>query len=152
MSLDSKKYRGLQLIKISSEADRPMISTGLLFLIRVSGLKMNLGSERSFIVASWQCQNFSVKKSKNEKNKALEMVPDQTQLSSRTFLIRTKYARRGYHQTQLRSKSPLIRLFRPKIPLIRPSPDHRPDCSVPELPFRPCNFGLGTRGCALDWV
>ena len=101
------------------------------------------------------------------------MVPDQTQLRSKTFLIRPKcaqkgydqtqlrsksppirqkWAPRGYDQTQLRSKSPMIRLFRPNRPLIRPSPDHRPDCSALELPSRPCNFGLGTHGCALDWV
>ena len=37
------------------------------------------------------------------------MIPDQTQLRSKTFLIRSKCARRGYDQTHLRSKSPLIR-------------------------------------------
>ena len=46
----------------------------------------------------------------------------------------------------------MIRLFRPNRPLIRPSLDHRPDCSALELPSRPCNFGLGTHGRALDWV
>ena len=46
---------------------------------------------------------------KKSKNKALEIVPDQTQLCSKNFLIRPKCARRGYDQTQLRSKSPLIR-------------------------------------------
>ena len=37
------------------------------------------------------------------------MVPDQTQLRLKAFLIRLKCARRVYDQTQLRSKSPLIR-------------------------------------------
>ena len=80
------------------------------------------------------------------------MVPDQTQLRSKTFLIRPRCARRGYDQTQVRSNPPMIRLFRPNRPLIRLSPDHRPDCSALEFPSRPCNFGLGTHGCALDWV
>ena len=59
------------------------------------------------------------------------MVPDQTQLRSKTFLIRPKRARRGYDQTKLRSKLPLIRpkcarrgydqtQFRSKLPRIRP--------------------------------
>ena len=74
---------------------------------------------------------------------------DQTQLRSELPLIRPKCARRGYDQTQVRSNPPMIRLFRP---LIRPSPDNRPDCSVLEISSRPCNFGLGTHGCALDWV
>ena len=58
------------------------------------------------------------------------MVPDQTQLRSKAFLIRPKCARWGYDQTQLRSKSPLIRQkcarrgydqtqLRSKSPLIR---------------------------------
>ena len=85
-----------------------------------------------------------------KRNKALEMAPDQTQLRPKTFLIRPKWARRGYDQTQLRSKSPLIRpkcarrgydqtqlrsnppmirLFRPNWPLIKLSPDHGPDFS-----------------------
>ena len=90
-----------------------------------------------------------------KKNKALEMVPDQTQLRSKTFLIRPNCARTVYDQTQLRSNAILIRpncartlydqiqlrsnslwsdpsaleevmirLSRPKWPLIRPSPDH----------------------------
>ena len=83
------------------------------------------------------------------------MVPDQTQLRSKTFLIRPNCARTVYDQTQLRSNALLIRpncartlydqiqlrsnslwsdpsaleevmirLSRPKWPLIRPSPDH----------------------------
>ena len=47
-------------------------------------------------------------------------------------------------QTQVRSNPPMIRLFRPKWHLIRPSPDHGPDRSALELPKRHCNFGLGT--------
>ena len=88
---------------------------------------MSLWSEHCFIVAFWQSQHLSVKKIL--KNEALEVVPDQTQLRLKTFLIRHKCARRGYYQTQLRSKSPLIRLFRSNWPLIRPSPDHGPDFS-----------------------
>ena len=96
---------------------------------------------------------------------------DQTQLRSKSPLIRQKCARRGYDQTQMRSNPPMTfptfqtkltsdrtisrpwsRLFRPKLPLIRPYPDHGPDRSALELPKRPCNFGLGTQGCAVDWV
>ena len=58
----------------------------------------------------------------------------------------------AFDQTQVRSNPPIIRLFRPKLPLIRPSPDHRPDRSALELPSRPCNFGLEIYWCALDRV
>ena len=72
-----------------------------------------------------------IKTKKKEKNKALEIVSDQTQLRSKAFLIRRKCARRSYDQTQLRSKAPLIRpkcarrgydqtQLRSKSPLIRP--------------------------------
>ena len=49
------------------------------------------------------------KPKKTEKNNALEMVPDETQLRSKTFLIWPKCAQRGSDQTQVRSKLPLIR-------------------------------------------
>ena len=102
--------------------------------------------------------SFSKKKTKkNEKNNALEMVPDQTQLRSKTFMIRSNCTRSrlwsdksalesAYDQTQLRSNEiasdqtqvrsnpPMIRLFRPKWPLIRPSPDH--DQTVVHSNFR----------------
>ena len=80
------------------------------------------------------------------------MVPDQTQFRSKTFLIKHNCARTVYDQTQVLSNTPVIRLFRPNCPLTRPTPDHGPDCSALESPFRPCNFGLGTHECALDWV
>ena len=112
---------------------------------------MSLWSERCFIVASWQSQRHSVKTKKNEKSKALEMVNDQTQLRSKTFvirpicartvydqtqllssalLIRANCARTVYDQTQVRSNMPMIRLFRPNWTLNRPTPDHGPDCSA----------------------
>ena len=104
------KHRGLQLIKVSSRGDRPLPSAGLLF------------SDQSYrnydgsLIRTLLCgcllagpTSLSYKNKKIEKNNALEMVPDQTQLRSNTFLIRPKCARRGYDQTQLRSKSPLIR-------------------------------------------
>ena len=53
------------------------------FLIRAIGLMMSLWSERCFVAASGQSQHLSVKKI--EKNNALEMVPDQNQLRSKTF-------------------------------------------------------------------
>ena len=72
---------------------------------------MSLGTERCFMAAPWQSQHLSLKKKtkKNGGKNAFEMVPDQTQLRSKAFLIRPKCARWGYDQTQLRSKSPLIR-------------------------------------------
>ena len=84
------------------------------FFISAIGLQMSIWSEGCFIVASWQSQHLSVKK-----NKKYEKIR-----SSKLSLIRPKCARRGYDPTPMRSKSPLIRLFRPKLPLIRPSPDH----------------------------
>ena len=73
------------------------------------------------------------------------MVPDQTQLRSKSPLIRQKRARIrlwsdpialeiASDQTQVRSIPPMIRLFRPKWPLIRPSPDH--DQTVVRSNFR----------------
>ena len=67
----------------------------------------------------------------------------QTQVRSNALPIRPNYAR---SQTQVRSNTPMIRLFRPNWPLTRPTPDHGPDCSRPELPSRPCNFGLESTG------
>ena len=40
---------------------------------------------------------------------SFKSISDQTQVRSKSPLIRQKCARRGYDQTQLRSKSPLIR-------------------------------------------
>ena len=85
---------------------------------------MSLWSESCFLAASWQSQHLSVKKNKKmRENNALEMVPDQTQLRLKTFMIRSNC-----------SNPPMIRLFRPKWPLIRPSPDH--DQTVVRSNFR----------------
>ena len=74
---------------------------------------MSLSSERCSIVASWQSQHLSVKKKQKNEKKTFLMSAwrgyDQTQLRSKSPLIRPKCARRGYDQTQLRSKLPLIR-------------------------------------------
>ena len=51
-----------------------------------------------------------------------------------------------------RQKKTMIRPSRPKWPLIRPKSEHGPDYCAFEPLSRPCNFGLGTQGCALDWV
>ena len=129
--------------------------------------------KRCSIVASWQSKYLPVKKNKKWKKRALEVVPvpDQTtRLRSKTFMIRPNCARSRLwsdpsalesaydqtFQTKLTSDQtisrPWSRLFRPKLFLIRSSPDHWPDCSAVELPSKPCNFGLWTHGCALDWV
>ena len=73
-------------------------------------------SEQCLVVASWQSHHLWVKKTKKWKKQALEIVPDQTQLRSKTFLIRPKCAWRGYDQTQLRSK---LLLIRPKCARLR---------------------------------
>ena len=125
---------------------------------------------------------------------AFEVASDQTQLRSNSPLIRPKCARRGYDQTQVRSKrlwsDPIalevasdqtqVRskrfMIRPNCARIRLWSDpsalesaydqtfqtkmtsdqtiSRPwsDRSALEIRKRPCNFGLGTHGCALDWV
>ena len=64
-----KKHRGLQLIKISSEGDRSLISSGP-FFIGVIRLWLSFWSERYFFVASWQSKHLSVKKHKNEKRRS----------------------------------------------------------------------------------
>ena len=83
---------------------------------------------------------------------ALEVASDQTKMPSKRLWSDPIALEVGSDQTQVLSNPPMIRLFRPNRPLIRQSPDHRPDCSALELPSRTCNFGLGTHGCALDWV
>ena len=103
------KHRGLQLIKVSSEEDRPLLSAGLLFydqIYRTYGGSLI----RTLLCGCLLAEPTSLSKKQNKlKKNALKMVPDQIQLRSKTFLIRPKCARRGYDQTQLRSKSPLIR-------------------------------------------
>ena len=86
--------------------------------------------------------SLSKKKTKNEKKLR----------RSKWSLIRPNCDRTGYDQTQVRLNALPIRLFKPNCPLTRPTPDYSPDCSPLELPSRPCNFGLGTHGCALGWV
>ena len=103
-----KKHRGLQLIKVSSEGDRPLLSAGLL-LSDQSYRTLDESLIRTLLYGCLLAEPTSlIKKTKKGKN-ALEVVPDQTQLRSKAFLIRPKCARWGYDQTQLRSKSPLIR-------------------------------------------
>ena len=55
-------------------------------------------------------------------------------------------------QTMVQTKKTMIRPSRPNWHLIRPKPDHSPDHCALEPLSRPCNFGLETQGCALDWV
>ena len=111
-----EKQNGLQLIKISSEGDRPLLSAGLLFADQ-SYRTLNESLIRTLLYGCLLAEVTSLsKKKKMKKNNAIEMVPDQTKLRSKTVVIRPKCARRGYDQTQLRSKSPLIR---PKCAQIR---------------------------------
>ena len=168
-SMDEFRHFSTWNIVVSSWSKFLLKGTGLcylldsFFLIWAIGLLMSLWSERCFMAASWQSQHLWVKKKTKQKKKIIEMVPDQTQLRSKTLLIRPKMRSKrlwsdsiapevASDQTQVRSNPPMIRIFRPNRPLIRPSPDHRPDRSALELPSRPCNFGLGTHGCALNWV
>ena len=169
--MDEFRHFSIWNIVVSCWSKFLLMGTGLcyqldsFFLIRAIGLMMGLWWERCFLAASWQSQHLSVNKNKKiEKNNALEMVLDQTQLRSKTFLIRPKCAWSGYDQTQLRSKSALIR---PKCTRIRLWSDFSDQIdlwsdhlltivqtffSALELPSRPCSFGLWTHGCALDWV
>ena len=71
-----------------------------------------------------------------------QTVYDQIRVRSNALPMRPSCARIPYDKTQVRSNTPLI----------RPTPDHGPDCSALEIPSRPCNFGLRTHKCALDWV
>ena len=112
------KHRGLQLIKVSFEGDRPLLSAGLLFSDQ-SYRTYDGSLIRTLLCGCFLAEPTSLSKKKQNKLKksnAIEMTPDQTQLRSKTFQIRPKCARRGYDQTQLRSKSALIR---PKCAQIR---------------------------------
>ena len=82
---------------------------------------------------------------------ALEVGSDQTKVRSKRLWSDPIALEVASDQTQVHSNPPMIRLFRPKWPLIRLSPEHGPDRSALELPKRPCNFALGTHGCTLDW-
>ena len=113
-----------------------------LFLIRVIGLLMSLWSERCFIVASWQTQHPSIKK--NKKNE--KIMHSKTDLPDRIDLWSDRT------QTMFQTKKTMIRPSRPNWPLIRPKSDHGLDYCALEPLSRPYNFGLGTQGCALDWV
>ena len=55
-------------------------------------------------------------------------------------------------QTMVQTIKTMIRPSRPNWPLIRRKSDHGPDYCVLEPLSRPCNFSLGTQGCALVWV
>ena len=55
-------------------------------------------------------------------------------------------------QTMVQNIKTMIRPFRPNWPLIRPRSHHGPAYCALEPLSRPCNFGLGTHGSALDWV
>ena len=101
------KHCGLQLIKVSSEGDRPLLSAGLIFSDQ-SYRTYDGSLIRTLLCGCLLAEPTSLSK-KIEKINALVMVPDQTQLRSKTFLIRPKCAIRCYDQTQLRSKLPLIR-------------------------------------------
>ena len=80
------------------------------------------------------------------------MVPDQTQLRLKTFMIRSNCARNCLWWDPSALESAYDQTFQTKMTsdqtICRPWSDR----SALELPKRPCNFGLGTHGCALDWV
>ena len=158
--------------KFPLKGNRPLLSAGLLFSDRSYRIHMSLWSNRCFILASWQSQHLSVNKKyeKISRSKLSLIRPNCVQKhfwsdpnALEEVMIRPNCTRSrlwsdpialevGSDQTQVRSNPPMIRLFRPNLPLIRPSPDHHPDCSALELLSRSCNFGLGTHGCALDCV
>ena len=130
---------------------------GSFFLIQAVGLKMSLWSERCFIAVSWHSQHLPVKRKQKRKRflirpNCARTVNDQTQVRSNTPPIRSNCAKTVYDPTQVRWDTPMIRIFRPNWTLTGPTPDRGPDCSALELSSTPCNFGLGTHGCALDWV
>ena len=100
-------------------------------------------------------------------------IYDQTQLRLKPFMIRLKRARNqfwsdtialkcAFDQTQLRSNSlwsdssaleyAYDQTFQTKMTSDQTISRPWSDCSALELPKRPCNFGLGTHGSALDWV
>ena len=179
-----KKRRGLQLIKISSEGDRPQLSAGLLFsdqsyrtldesLIRTlvfhcllaestsfskknkkikKIMRLNLSLIRPNCVRKHFWSDPSAPEEVWSDPIAFEVASDQTKVRSNRLWSDPIALKVASDQTQVRSNPPMIRLFRPNRPLIRPSPDHSPDCSALEIPSRPSNFVLGTHGCALYWV
>ena len=163
--LSIKKHRGLQLIKISSEGDRPLLSAGLLFSdLGYWTLDESLIGTLLYCCLLAEPTSLSKKKMFGRSKKtgarngswsdsiAFENISDQTQVRSKRLWSNPIALEVASDQTQVRSNPPMIRLFRPNWPLIRPSPDHGPDCSAHDFPSRPCNFGLGTHGYALDWV
>ena len=96
--------------------------------------------------------SFSKKTKKWKKNNALEMVPDQTQLRLKTFMIRSNCARSRLWSDKSALESAYDQTFQTKMSSDQTISRPWSDRSALELPKRPCNFGLGTHGCALDWV
>ena len=94
--------------------------------------------------------------------KCARTLYDQTQVRSNALLIRPNCARTLYDQTQVRSNSlwsdssaleyVYDQTFQTKMTSDQTISRPWSDRSALELPKRPCNFGLGTHGCALDWV
>ena len=136
---------------------------------------MSLWSESCFLAASWQSQHLSVKKKqKNEKKImrskwslirpncvwrhlwsdpiALEVASDQTKVRSNPPMIRPNCARNFLWSDPSALESAYDQTFQTKMTSDQTISRPWSDRSALELPKRPCNFGLGTHGCALDWV
>ena len=135
---------------------------------------MSLWSESCFLAASWRSQHLSVKKQKKMKKImrskwslirpncvwrhlwsdpiALEIASDQTKVRSNPPMIRPNCARNCLWSDPSALESAYDQTFQTKMTSDQTISRPWSDRSALELPKRPCNFGLETHGCALDWV
>ena len=170
-----KKRRGLQLIKISSKRDRPQLSAGLFFSDQsYRTLEKSLIRKLLFGCLLAEPTSFSKKNKKKMKKImrskwslirpncvwrhlcsdpiALEVASDQTKVRSNPPIIRPNCARNCLWSDPSAFESAYDQTFQTKTTSDQTISRPWSDRSALELPKRPCNFGLGTHGCALDWV
>ena len=83
---------------------------------------------------------------------ALEVASDQTKVRSNPPMIRPNCARNFLWSDPSALESAYDQTFQTKMTSDQTISRPWSDRSALEVPKRPCNFGLGTHGCALDWV
>ena len=83
---------------------------------------------------------------------ALKVASDQTKVRSNPPMIRPNCARNCLWSDPSALESAYDQTFQTKMTSDQTISRPWSDRSALELPKRPCNFGLGTHGCALDWV
>ena len=82
----------------------------------------------------------------------LEVASDQTKVRSNPPMIRPNCARNCLWSDPSALEIAYDQTFQTKMTSDQTISRPWSDRSALELPKRPCDFGLGTHGCAVDWV